>query len=112
MNKHDALHELTKLVLACRPENMLKEGGIAPMLEKVFEVSAESHSFLVHHAEELKKMYGSNANDILHALEVDEIQSGKIGEADKSLPLKIEYALELLREHGVYAKIPDASAEA
>jgi hypothetical protein len=112
MNKYDALHELTKLVLACRPENMLKEGGIAPMLEKVFEVSAESHSFLVHHAEELKKMYGNNAPDVLQALEFDDIQEGTAGPPDKSLPLKIEYALELLREHGVYAKVPDAGAEA
>jgi len=38
MTKRDALHELTKLVLACRPENMLRDGGVAPMLEKVFEV--------------------------------------------------------------------------
>lgn len=112
MNKYDALHELTKLVLACRPENMLKEGGIAPMLENVFDVSAEAHSFLVHHAEELKKMYGQNAKDVLNALEFEEIQAGTADKTDKSLPLKIEYALELLREHGVYTKVPDAGAEA
>jgi hypothetical protein len=112
MTKRDALHELTKLVLACRPENMLRDGGVAPMLEKVFEVTADAHSFLVHNAEELKAMYGEHAKDILSALEYEEIMAGEADSMDEGLPLKIQYALELVRDHGVYAKMPNGGADA
>jgi len=101
MTKHDALHELTKLVLACRPENMLREGA-APMMENMFSVAAEAHAFLVHHAEELNVMYGEHARDVLMALEYPKHEGA---EEDGGLPLKIQYALELVREHGIYARL-------
>lgn len=113
MSKQAAIHELTKLVLACRPENMLHD-GVAGTLERIFEVGADAHMYLIQEeVDTLKSMYGANAEQVLAALESDRIHAGTAHETNfESLPLKIQEALRAVRDKGMNAQLTKDSVKA
>ncbi len=109
---NQTLHELTRLVLATRPENLLGS-TVKDYLNNIFHHTADAHVLLLQHAEELRSMYPPEEYEaVMRALEYDAITSGEACEPDPNLPAAIQYALDMINEHDLNARMPGKPGDA
>lgn len=98
-----ALHVLVMLVLASRPEPLVKEGAVS-YINGVVEHCASAHQFLYQVRDRLKMaldpaLYAT----VAEALQFEAIAAGTNDAYDQDIEAAVAEALATIKEHGIYA---------